>query len=65
MDSIHIVSYIRDFMVDKFDPEKTVDLVWVRDSETGDRVLVDRLTNRVVGVWRNEKKCPLCGQEKV
>lgn len=31
-----------------FDPEKTLDAVWCKDSETGEDVLIDRLTNRVI-----------------
>ena len=34
--------------MDKFDPEKTVDAVWAVDSETGEEVLIDRLTNEVI-----------------
>ena len=30
------------------DPEKTIDAVWCKDSETGERVLLDRLTNEVI-----------------
>lgn len=35
-------------MVEQFDAEKTVNLVWCRDSETGEHVLVDRTTNKEV-----------------
>jgi len=47
---------------EKFDPEKTVDLVWTKDSETGERVLMDRQTNREVGRWKRGEKCSLCGK---
>lgn len=30
------------------DPNERIDAIWVRDSETGDWVLVDKLTNREV-----------------
>jgi hypothetical protein len=51
-------------MMNKFDPEKTVDLVWTKDSETGEKVLIDRKTNVEVGRWRKTLTCPLCGKEK-
>lgn len=31
-----------------FDPEKTLDAVWCVDSETGERVLIDRETNQII-----------------
>jgi len=30
------------------DPEKRIDAVWCQDSTTGERVLLDRLTNQVI-----------------
>lgn len=37
------------------DPEKTLDAVWVTDSETGRRYLMDRRTNQIIGEWlKNE-----------
>lgn len=44
----------------KFDPEETVDLIWCRDSETGERVLVDREKGIEVGRWKKKKDCPYC-----
>lgn len=32
--------------------EWTIDCVWCVDSETGDKVLMDRRTNKPVGVWK-------------
>jgi hypothetical protein len=46
----------------RFDPEKTVNLVWCWDSETGERVLMDRRTNKEVGRWRKGELCPTCGK---
>ena len=31
-----------------FDPDKTLDAVWCKDSETGEDVLVDRQTNKEI-----------------
>ena len=31
-----------------FNPEDTLDAKWVKDSETGERVLVDLRTNKVI-----------------
>lgn len=42
-----------------FDPEKTIDAVWTVDSETGDEVLIDRITNLIIarrGKIINKKK---------
>lgn len=33
------------------DPEKTLDAVWCWDSETGDKILMDRKTNKPIGRW--------------
>lgn len=41
-------------MDEKFDPEKTVDLIWTRDSETSEYVLIDRSTNKEV--YRGKEK---------
>lgn len=38
-----------------YDPEKTIDAVWCRDSETGDYVLVDRFTNKEI---TRREECP-------
>ncbi len=35
-------------MDEKFDSEKTLDAIWTRDAETGDYVLIDRITNVVI-----------------
>lgn len=35
--------------------ERTIDCVWCVDSETGDRVLMNRKTNKPIGVWRNNE----------
>lgn len=32
--------------------EERIDCVWCWDSETGDKVLMDRLTNKEIGRWR-------------
>jgi len=40
-------------MIDGIDPEKTLDAQWVVDSETGERLLIDRKTNLIiVREWR-------------
>lgn len=36
----------------KISAESTLDAVWCVDSETGDRVLMDRRTNKEIGRWR-------------
>lgn len=41
-------------MAKEFDPEKTVDLVWCRDSETSEYVLIDRKTNKEI--YRGKEK---------
>lgn len=33
---------------EEFDPEKTLDAVWCQDSTTGERVLIDRKTNKII-----------------
>lgn len=39
-----------------FDPEKTLDAVWCVDSETSERVLMDRRTNKqILRLPRNSK----------
>lgn len=43
--------YIPQEIVDNLDPEAGIDCQWVLDSETGDRVLVDRKTNKEIGRW--------------
>jgi hypothetical protein len=50
-----------------FDPDKTLEegqLQWVINNETGERVLVDNINNKIIGRWKTEKICPLCGKEK-
>lgn len=45
--------------MENFDSEKTIDAVWAVDSETGDEVLIDRLTNKIIarrGKLTNKKK---------
>lgn len=32
--------------------ERTIDCVWCVNSETGEKVLMDRKTNKPVGVWK-------------
>lgn len=44
----------------KFDPEERVDLIWCRDSETGERVLMDRNTHKEIGRWKTKGTCPYC-----
>ena len=58
-------------MVEKFDPEKTVNLRWLNfvgryrwllDNESGERVLVDVEEGKEIGRWRKTEGCPLCGK---
>lgn len=39
---------VLDMRKKQFDPEQTLDAVWCQDSETGERVLIDRQTNQVI-----------------
>ena len=34
--------------------EKTIDCVWCWDSETGEKVLMDRKTNKEIGRWTRQ-----------
>lgn len=47
---------------ERFDPEETVNLQWCIDNETGEKVLVDKINNKIVGKWSKNKICPLCGR---
>lgn len=58
-------------MDERFDPEKTVDMQWLNlegrnrwlvDNETGERVLIDTQTGKIVGRWKRSEVCPLCGK---
>ncbi len=49
-------------MAEKFNPEETVNLQWCIDNETGEKVLVDKVTNTIVGRWTKNESCPLCGK---
>ncbi len=35
-------------MDEKINPEERIDAVWCRDSETGDYVLIDTITNKIL-----------------
>ncbi len=35
-------------MDDKINPEQRIDAVWCRDAETGDYVLIDRISNTII-----------------
>lgn len=48
----------------EFDPNKTINLQWYTDSETGERVLVDEVSKKIIGRWTQQKICPLCGKIK-
>lgn len=39
---------VLDLTVPKFDPNVTIDAVWCKDSETGEDVLLDRKTNKII-----------------
>lgn len=39
-----------------FDPEKSIDAIWVVDSETSIRYLMDRKTNQIIAKWVNTHK---------
>lgn len=49
----------------EFDSDKTLDegrLQWCIDNETGERVLIDKYANKIIGVHKKDQLCPLCGK---
>ncbi len=48
----------------KFDPEKTVNLQWYTDSETSERILVDEEKRLILGRFKQQETCPLCGRKR-
>ena len=45
-----------DALMEKFDPDTTIDACWVVDSETSIQYLMDRKTNKILAKWRQAHK---------